>query len=277
MSRHALVIHMFPILLHLGPVTIYSYGVLVAVGLAVGWAYASLHAPRAGLNAQKIWAMGLYASLAGLITARLWVVLRSPGYFSSHPYQILSLHTLQEGGAYFGGLFGALGMIALYSRHHRMPTLLVMDTCAPGLALGHAIGRIGCFAVGCCYGKASALPWAVTFSSTLAARLSGVPLHVPLHPTQLYEAGAELLNFRLLAALVKIQRSYGQTTGAYFVLYGLERFVNEFFRGDPGRTLVFQGRISLMQLISIGLVGLGLGLLLRRPGSHRDPLKAHLA
>jgi phosphatidylglycerol---prolipoprotein diacylglyceryl transferase len=132
-----------------------------------------------------------------------------------------------------------------------------MPAAAP---LGHAIGRLGCFAAGCCYGKPTALPWAVTFHSEAAARISGTPLNVGLHPTQLYEAAAEFLNFLLLVWLGPKQRFSGQILGAYFILYGAERGVIEFFRGDPGRNLMFGGAVSLMQIVSVGLVFTGAAL-----------------
>ena len=256
---------MFPILLRLHGVAIYSYGVLVAAGLVVGWGYARLRAPRAGLDPDRIWTLGAYATLVGLATARLWLIVSSPHYFRLHPEQMWSLNTLQDGGTFYGGLFGALLTMALYSRRHKMPALLVTDTCAPGLALGHAIGRIGCFAVGCCYGKPTQMPWAVTFSSETARRLSGVPLNVPLHPTQLYDAAAELLNFFVLSRLPFGAERAGHVTGAYLVLYGIERALIECFRGDPGRTLLWQGRISLMQLVSFALITCGAALLVRNP------------
>jgi phosphatidylglycerol:prolipoprotein diacylglycerol transferase len=248
---------------------------LAALGLVLGWGYAAARAARAGLDARMLWRMGLYASLAGLLSARLWLVLSVPHTVLVHPAQLVSLHRLQVEGTYYGGLFGALAVIALYSRCHGVPTLRVMDHCAPALALGHAVTRLGCFAVGCCYGKPTGLPWGVIFSNPWAARLSGVPLHVRLHPTQLYEASAELANFWLLSAWLPHQRHRGQTTGAYFMLYGLERALIECLRGDPGRTLLWNGSISLMQLVSIAMIGIGLLLWRRRsPPQSLQPVVA---
>jgi phosphatidylglycerol:prolipoprotein diacylglycerol transferase len=138
-----------------------------------------------------------------------------------------------------------------------MPLLPVMDTLAAGLPLGHGIGRLGCFAAGCCYGKPTTVAWAVSFTNPEAAQLAGTPLGVHLHPTQLYEAAAEFINFLILIWLGKRQRFTGQILGTYFLLYGIERGTIEFFRGDPGRTMMFHDTVSLMQLVSLALIATG--------------------
>ena len=130
----------------------------------------------------------------------------------------------------------------------------MLDTCVAGLPLGHAIGRLGCFAAGCCYGRPTTLPWGVEFTNPAAEQLAGTPLGIHLHPTQLYEASVEFLNFFILVWIGKRQRFTGQIIGAYLMLYGVERGTIEFFRGDPGRTLMFHDSISLMQLVSVALI-----------------------
>jgi phosphatidylglycerol:prolipoprotein diacylglycerol transferase len=245
---------MHPILFRLGSLTIYTYGPLLAAGLAFGWGYNALRAARSGLDPHKIWAMGVYATLAGLLASKVWLWLSDYRYYAIHLREILRMVASPTTGTFYGGLAGAFLMIWLYTRSHNMPFLWVMDSCAAGLALGHAIGRLGCFFAGCCYGKPTSLPWGVTFTSEVAARISQTPLHTPLHPTQLYEAGAEFLNFILLASLGRRPGFAGQRTGAYFVLYGLERGVIEFFRGDAGRTMMYHDSVSLMQVVSVGMV-----------------------
>jgi phosphatidylglycerol:prolipoprotein diacylglycerol transferase len=245
---------MYPVLLQLGPVTIYSYGVLVATGVLLGIWYASRHAPRAGLNPQNVWNLGIYIVFSAMIVAKVWLILSAWDYYVANPGEIFSIATLQSGGTFYGGFLGGVLAIFLYTHFQKMPVLPVLDTFAVALPLGHSIGRLGCLAAGCCYGKPTALPWGVTFTNPIAARIAGTPLGVPLHPTQLYEAAAEFLNFLFLAWLSKRQRFTGQMLGTYFVLYGIERGAIEFFRGDPGRTLLFHDSVSLMQLFSIGLI-----------------------
>jgi phosphatidylglycerol---prolipoprotein diacylglyceryl transferase len=245
---------MHPILFQLGSLTIYTYGVLVATGVVVGLWYARRQAPRAGLDPEKTWNMGIYAVLMALLLAKVWLVFGSWDYYMAHPREIVSIATFQSGGTFYGGVLGAILTIVLYSIVRKMPLISVLDVFAAALPLGHAIGRLGCFAAGCCYGKPTALPWGVRFTNPAAAQVAGTPLDVHLHPTQLYEAGAEFVNFLVLVWVGARQRFKGQILGTYLLLYGAERGTIEFFRGDPGRTMLFRDSLSLMQLVSIGLI-----------------------
>ena len=245
---------MHPVLFQFGPITIYTYGVLVATGVLLGLWYARRQAPRAGLGRDTIWNLGIYIVVAALVAAKVWLVLSDWQSYIANPGAILTAATLQSGGTFYGGMLGGALAIVLYAYFYDLPILSVSDTFAAAIPLGHAIGRLGCFAAGCCYGKATTLPWGVTFTSEAAERLAGTPLGTPLHPTQLYEAAAEFLNFLLLVWLGARQRFTGQMIGAYFILYGIERGTTELFRGDPGRTLMFHGELSLMQVVSVGLV-----------------------
>lgn len=248
---------MRPILFQAGPFTVYTYGVLVATGVLLGLWYARQQAPRAGLNPDRVWNLGIYLVLSALIIAKVWMVASDADYYWAHPREIFGLGILQSGGTFYGGILGAIGLLLLYTHYQKMPLLPVMDTFAAALPLGHAIGRLGCFAAGCCYGKPTSLPWSVTFTNEAAARLVGTPLGVHLHPTQLYESAVEVLNFVFLIWLGRRQRFTGQIAGAYLMLYGAERGIIEFFRGDPGRTLMFHDAISLMQVVSVGLIVIG--------------------
>ncbi|MFZ0434242.1 MAG: prolipoprotein diacylglyceryl transferase [Candidatus Acidiferrales bacterium] len=248
---------MHPILFHYGAVTIYSYGVLVATGVLLGLWYARRQAPRAGLDPERIWNLGIYMVLTALIVAKVWLVLSSWDFYMANPREIFSLNTFQSGGTFYGGFVGALALVAAYTYVQRMSIVAVLDTFAAGLPLGHAIGRLGCFAAGCCYGKPTTAAWGVTFKNPAAAQLAGTPLGVKLHPTELYEAAAEFLNFLILVWLGKRQTFRGQMMATYFILYGVERGLIEFVRGDPGRTMLWNGSVSLMQLVSVALVVIG--------------------
>ena len=258
---------MHPVLFQLGPITVYSYGVLVATGVLVGIWYASRQAPRSGLNPEKVWNLGIYIVFSAMILAKVWLILSAWNYYVANPGEIFSITTLQSGGTFFGGFVGGILAIVLYTHFQKMPVLPVLDTFAAALPLGHAIGRLGCFAAGCCYGKPTSLPWGVTFTNPIAARIAGTPLGVSLHPTELYEACAEFLNFLILLWLGKRRTFTGQMLGTYLMLYGAERATIEFFRGDPGRTMLFHDSVSLMQIFSVGLVLTGVFLWWR--GLHR--------
>jgi phosphatidylglycerol---prolipoprotein diacylglyceryl transferase len=245
---------MHPVLFQFGSITIYTYGVLVATGVVLGLWYARRQAPRAGLDPEKTWNMGIYAVLVALLLAKVWLVFSSWDYYVAHPRDIFSLATFQSGGTFYGGMLGAILTMVLYSLVQKMPIVSVLDTFTAALPLGHAIGRLGCFAAGCCYGKPTTLPWGVRFTNPAAAQVAGTPLDVHLHPTQLYEAAAEFANFTILVWVGARQRFKGQILGTYCLLYGTERGVIEFFRGDPGRTMLLNDSISLMQLVSVGLI-----------------------
>jgi phosphatidylglycerol:prolipoprotein diacylglycerol transferase len=240
-----------------GGIPIYTYGVLVAIGVLLGLWYARHYAAHAGIDPERVWNLGIYMVLAGLVGAKAWYILSNAAYYLRHTNEVFAFATLQSGGTFYGGLFGALLIAIVYAYFNRMPALGLVDSYAAGLPLGHAIGRLGCFAAGCCYGKPTWLPWAVTFTNPRAAELVGTPLNVPLHPTQLYESGAELLNFLFLIWLARRQRFRGEIFAAFIILYGFERGMIEFVRGDPGRTLLLRGRFSLMQVVSLLLILLG--------------------
>jgi phosphatidylglycerol---prolipoprotein diacylglyceryl transferase len=254
---------MHPILFHLGSVPIYTYGVLVAAGFLVGLFYARFQASRVGLNPDLIWNFAIYGILIALVSSKLWLLASEWDYYAANPRQIFSIATLQSAGTFYGGVVGGVLWTLAYTRMTNLPLLAVLDVCAAPLALGHAIGRIGCFVAGCCYGKQTSLPWGVRFTSPIAARIAGTPLNVSLHPTQLYEAAAEFVNFLLLVWLGTRQKFSGQLIGGFFILYGIERGAIEFLRGDPGRTMMFHDTVSLMQIVSVGLIVAG-ALLWRR-------------
>jgi len=254
-----------PILLHYGRFSLPTYGFLAAVGLLVGLSVCVRNAARQGIDADKTWNLGILAILAGIVGAKLLMVLNDWNYYKEHPRQIFSLTTLQAGGVWSGGLVLAVLVAWWYIRRNRIPVLRTCDAFAPGIALGHAIGRLGCFAAGCCWGKPTHLPWGVTFTNPLAALLVGTPLGVRLHPTQIYEMLVELANFFLLTWLLRRKKFDGQVIGAYMFVYGIARFFLEFLRDDPDRGSVLGGLMSGTQLLAIGLVIAG-GVLWMRGG-----------
>jgi phosphatidylglycerol:prolipoprotein diacylglycerol transferase len=133
-----------------------------------------------------------------------------------------------------------------------MPMWTVTDVFAPGIALGHVIGRLGCLFAGCCFGRPTDVPWAITFHNEFAARNVGTPLGIPIHPTQLYEVGAELLILIVLLATERKGRPFpGRTFWGYMLLYGISRFTIEFYRNDP-RGMV--GAVSTSQFVSMLLI-----------------------
>jgi phosphatidylglycerol:prolipoprotein diacylglycerol transferase len=154
----------------------------------------------------------------------------------------------------------ALVFAYFYMRAQGLPVLATSDLFAPGLAIGHGIGRLGCFAAGCCWGKPTHLPWAVTFTNKDAT--TGVPLGIPLHPTQLYEAFAEAIICGVLIAQLRRPHRDGQVIGLYAVLYGCVRFAVEFLRAHDASNPL-GGPFTLEQWVSLALAGAGVFLLVR--------------
>jgi len=150
-------------------------------------------------------------------------------------------------------------------RRTGLPGFLTTDVIAPGLALGHAIGRIGCLMAGCCWGAECQRPWAITFTNPAAHELTGVPLGVPLHPAQIYESLSEFVIFGLLYRRFHHPHREGDVIGWYLVLYSAVRFTVEFFRNHEQDLIA---GLSLTQWISLATLIAGLALILRpRPAA----------
>jgi phosphatidylglycerol:prolipoprotein diacylglycerol transferase len=247
----------YPELFSLGPVTIYSYGVLLAASYLLGLWLAMRRARRWGLDANRVLDLGIYIIIAALIGAKLLLLIVDFDQFNNSWTDLLSL--ARSGGVFYGGLILAVIVAFWYIARHRLPFWTTCDVFAPGIALGHVTGRLGCLAAGCCYGKPTDVPWAITFTSPLAAANVGTPLGIALHPTQLYEAGAELVILLLLLTTERRGRAFeGRTFWAYMFLYALSRFVVEIYRGDPRGELF---GFSTSQVISLVLGPLSLVML----------------
>jgi len=262
---------MNPILFEIGGFPVYTYGVLLAAAYLLGLQFALMRARARGLNTNQVMDLGIWVIISALLGAKLLLLVVEFGTFRQNPRELLTL--LRSGGVFYGGLIAAVAVAMWYMQRHRLPIWGVSDAFAPGIALGHVIGRTGCFFAGCCFGRATDVPWAVTFTNEYAARNVGTPLNVPIHPTQLYEAGAELIILGILLLLERRGRPFaGRTFWGYMFLYGITRFIIEFYRGDA-RGMV--GDLSTSQFVSVILVPLSVAMLIllsRRPAP--DPKAA---
>jgi len=263
----------FPRLFHIGNFNLPTYGFLVSLGVLIGLWISVRNSEKQGINPDDAWNLGILVVLCGIVGAKVLYIINDWSTYAANPREIFTLNTLQAGGVFSGGLIGGFAAAAWYIRKHHMPALATCDAFAPGLALGHAIGRLGCFAAGCCYGKPTAHFWGVTFTNPLAASLVGTPLNQPLEPTQLFESAVELANFFILTWLLQRKKFDGQVMGAFFMLYGVARYFLEFIRDDPGRGSVFGGIMTGTQLISICLVVVGGFIWWLRPGMKTVPVQ----
>ena len=254
---------MHPILFKIGFLTIHTYGVLVAAGFLLGLGLAVRQARREGIPPDKIVDLGFYVLLSALIGSRLLFILINAGHYIKNPLEIFKIW---EGGlVFYGGVLLAVPIVLWYVRKNALGLWITADLFAPSLAIGHAIGRIGCFFAGCCHGRpAEGLPWAVMFTDPESLALIGIPLH----PTQLYESAGEFFNFLILIILRRYKSFNGQLFMTYILLYSVLRFIVEFYRGDAGRGFITsslslsQGISILMFLISLA----GLIILRKRKG-----------
>ncbi len=249
---------MHPVLLELGPATIYTYGVLLAAAYMLGLKLAMVRASARGLDQARVLDLGIYIIISALIGAKLLLVVTDFRTFIDDPSSLWTL--VRSGGVFYGGLILAVSVALIYIRKVGLPLWTTCDAFAPGIALGHVVGRLGCFFAGCCWGKPTDVPWAITFTDPVTFANVGTPLNVPLHPTQLYESGAEALILLLLFWSEKRGRAYpGRTFWLYMLLYAVSRFIIEFYRNDPrGAVMMF----STSQFISLVLAPLAVVMLI---------------
>ena len=239
---------MHPILFSVGPVTLYSYGLMVAFGFLVASTYATRRGRAAGVDPALIQSLSLWVLVAGLAGARAVYVLLNWEFFRRDWMEIFRVN--HGGLVFYGGLAAGLlvGLWILFK--NKLLRWEVVGLMILPLVIAHAIGRVGCFLNGCCYGKPTRLPWAVSLP------MDGIPSQ----PTQLYEAGALLLIFFFLWMMERRKVRPGTVALAYGVFYGIWRFWIEFFRGDNP---VGVGGLTVFQWMSLGLVAVCGSLLAR--------------
>ena len=222
---------MYPELFRIGDFPINTYGLLLAVGMLLALFVASRLAANDGLPRERIYDLGLWTLIGGLIGSKILMVL------TEENVQIFSLDFLRSGGVYYGGFLGGFFALVILVRWYKLPFWKIADAFAPGVALGQALGRQGCFAAGCCWGKPTDSFLGVHFTEQ-AHEFTGVPIYkdgadLYLHPTQLYESITMLLVFGILVLIHRKKRFDGQVLIAYGIIYGIVRFTIEFFRDDP--------------------------------------------
>jgi phosphatidylglycerol---prolipoprotein diacylglyceryl transferase len=263
---------MYPRLLTTPYFTIHTFGLLLASAYLAALWWLTREGRREGLDADALASLGLWAIAGAIIGAKVLMILRAWPEYAAAPAELFSRSVLTSAGDFYGGFIGALITSAIFFRRHpRVPFWRAADVCAPAIALGQAIGRVGCFMAGDDYGRPTHLPWAVTFTDPDAANVGGAPLGVPLHPVQLYESIVCFVLFFILVRISRRKKFDGQVILAYTLLYAAARFALEFFRGDADRGFVFGGALSTSQFIAAILAPAAIALWLARRGSRRAP------
>jgi phosphatidylglycerol:prolipoprotein diacylglycerol transferase len=242
-----------PIAFQIGSLTIHWYGVMVALAFLAGLWTATRRCVKDGLRPESMADLGPWLIVAGVVGARaLYVITYWRESFAGQPWwEVFMIH--HGGLVFYGGLIAAVLSAVVYVKWKKLPPMKVGDALAPSIALGHVFGRLGCFLNGCCYGSACALPWAVHFPTAHETGGAGV------HPTQLYEAGLNLVLYAGLAWLHRRKRFDGQVFGLYLIAYALLRVGVEIFRGDYGAHRI--GAFTPGQVVSAVILAAGTAIL----------------
>lgn len=235
---------MYPVLFKIGPVTIHTYGVFIAAAFLLGINLAARRGAKEGIDSQKILDLCFYILIAAIIGARILYVITEYQEYLEHPFKIFKIW---EGGlVFYGGYLLGIAAVIYFLQTHDLPLWKTADILAPYIALGQSIGRWGCFFAGCCHGKPSNLPWAITFTNPKSLAI----LNTPLHPTQIYHSLANFFIFLILLWRRPFKKFEGELIWTYTLLYALGRFIIEFFRGDE-RGSILGGILSTSQAIGI--------------------------
>jgi phosphatidylglycerol:prolipoprotein diacylglycerol transferase len=236
---------MLPLLFHLGPIPIYTYGFMVSLGFLAAVICTVYLGRKSKLDVESLLDLTFWLLLSGFVGARLLFVITQWSVYRADPGAILRVW---EGGfVFYGGLLVALPVAAFFISKYKLPHFKTLDSLAPGLAIAHSMGRLGCFAAGCCHGLPTDSVFGVRFfSSAVDPSVRGLSVH----PVQLYEATALFVLFLLLLWYYPRKRMDGQITAIYLIAYPVLRFFLEYTRGDSIRGFIANTGWSTSQFIS---------------------------
>ena len=267
-----------------------GYGVMVLAGAATGVWMATYRAQRAGIDRELIWSMAFWLFIGGMIGGRAFYVIEywNERFHTNNLREtLLRVIDFPEGGlVIYGAFLGGVTAILLFIRKHRLPVLATFDLIAPSMMVGLALGRIGCFLNGCCYGGPTSLPWGVRFpagsppyADQIASGALGSASHpaysLPVHPTQLYSSITAALIAAVLWTYYPFRRRDGQVIGLMLAIYPISRFLEEIIRTDE--PAVFGTGLSISQNISLAVFVAAVGLLIylsKRPSRIAWPATA---
>jgi len=242
---------MHPILIRIGSFQLPTFGALLAAAIVLAVYTIVRLGRREGLDTGRLVDFSTWLLVVGVVGAKVLMIVTDWRTYWDHPGGLFSWATLQAAGVYYGGFLAATFFAVWYVRVYKLPLWKVFDVYAPAIALGHSVGRLGCFAAGCDYGKPTSSFLGVVFTSAYSHEVTGVPLGVRVHPTQLYESLAELAIFAILLWRYRRKSRDGEIFLLYLALYAVARFFLEFLRGDEDRGFVFHHLLSTSQFIAI--------------------------
>jgi phosphatidylglycerol---prolipoprotein diacylglyceryl transferase len=240
----------FPILLDLGPVHVYAYGVAIMTGTWLAWFYARHAMASFGADTETISRMFVWGFVAAFVGGKVFYFLQAPAYYAMHPGEAMALSG--SGFVFYGSFLFAVPTFYWFVRSEKLPVPAMFDIVTVCTGLIHGFGKIGCLLAGCCYGKPSEAGWwAITFTHP---DIAAHPLNEPLYATQAYDA---VVIFGSLALVLWIKRRgwcVGRLFLVYAMLYSVGRFFTEQYRGDIERGFVLNGLLSHSQAIAIGVI-----------------------
>jgi phosphatidylglycerol:prolipoprotein diacylglycerol transferase len=237
-------ININPVAFSIGAFDVRWYGIMVVLAVVAVIAIALREAKRVGLAEEHIYSVGLWAIIGGIIVSRLLHVIDKWNYYMANPAQIIGF----EGLTIYGAVLGALLAVLIYCWVKKISFWLIGDVIAPGAILGQAIGRIGCFMNGCCYGLPTSLPWGVVYTNPG----SYCPLGEPFQPTQIYHLIWNLIGFGILWSLRRRLKPQGSLFLFYLALYAAGDLSIRFVRvGEPFRSGMF---FNMQEAQLIGII-----------------------
>ncbi len=239
---------MHPVLFEVGGLTVHSYGFMIALGALAGVAYMAIQGKKdVGLTFDQANSLFLYIFIAAFVGGKLFLFFEDPSRYAHAPKKLFT----GSGFVFYGSFLLAIPTMLWYFRKHKLNTYKMLDVMAVSTCLVHMFGRVGCFLAGCCYGTPTDGVLGVIFTDPLC---HAEPKNVPLHPTQLYEAGYIFLVMVVLLFLRTRRKFYGQLFLLYLMLYAVGRSVLEIFRGDEARGYVIKNYVSHSQFIAFLII-----------------------
>ena len=239
----------------IGPLTVYGYGFMIALGVIAAWILTDYRAGKQKLDREHVFSLVIWCLLGGLLCAKILFWITEWRSIVEDPHYILE--TLSDGFVVYGGIIGGIFSGWLYCRIKKINFWRYFDLVMPSVALAQGFGRIGCLLAGCCYGRETDSAFSITFQNSDFA-----PNHVALIPTQIYSSILDFLHFGILLYIARHKKKDGQVAASYLIFYSIGRFILEFFRGDLIRGSV--GSLSTSQFISLFILAAGILLLVIR-------------
>jgi len=267
--------HVHPVLFHIGALLVPSYGACAALGVLAALFLAQRTARIVGVNPAHVWSLSILSLFAAILVERITLVILNLRDLSRHPRWLLAISLIHHPLLACSGALAALIVAFVYARRRQMPLAATADALAAPLALGLVFEQFGALLAGSGYGTDASVRWAVTYTDILAARWSGTPLGIPLHPVQAYAALAFLTLSVFLLVWLPVPRRAGDVAGLCLMGMGVVIYITELWRDPEGRGSFLSGALDGPQLAAVLFVLVGAVILLERKHQKQSIEVAH--